>query len=85
MKLVVPAGNCYLEDIVDKLEKVGHSMSLIERFLSLLFLNEVVVLLLLSHNPQYDRLKVFVANSHVKLAQFLKSIIQLQILYVFID
>lgn len=85
MEFVVPAGNGYLEDIVDELEEVGYSMGLIVRFFTLLFLNEKIVLLLLSHNTQNDGFKVFVTNSHVKLAEFLKSIIQFQILDVFVD
>ena len=76
MEFVVPAGNGYFEDIIDELEEVGYSMGLIVRFFALLFLNEKIVLLLLSHNTQDDGFKVFVANSHVKLAEFLKSIIQ---------
>lgn len=75
VEFVVPAGNGYLEDIIDELEKIGHSMSLIERFLSFLFLKEIIILLLLSHNTQDDQFKIFVANSHVKLTQFLESVI----------
>lgn len=85
MKLVVPAGDGYLEDIIDELEEIGYSMGLIVRFFALLFFNKIVILLLLSHDTQDDRFKVFVANSHVKLAEFLKSIIQFQIFYVFVD
>ena len=60
-------------------------MGLIVRFLALLLLNEIIVLLLLSHDAQDDGLEVFVADSHVKLAEFLKGIVQLQILDIFVD
>lgn len=54
MKFVVPAGNCYFENIVDELEEVGDSVGLIERLRAFLILNEIVILLLLSHDAQDD-------------------------------
>ncbi len=50
MKAIVPAGNGQVEHVVNKLEKVSHPMSLVERLLSFLLKQKVVVLSLLNHN-----------------------------------
>lgn len=46
--------------------------------------HEIVVLSLLQHNAQDDTFKVFEADSHIQLTQFLQSILKLRISHIFV-
>jgi hypothetical protein len=92
VEAVVPAGDGELKDVVDELEEIGHAVSrqvplaASHPALRLALLDpKVVVLPLLHHDPQDDRLKVPETGSHVHLTQFLHGVLQLRILHVAVD
>lgn len=86
VKLIVPAWNGEIEEVVEEFEKINDCMSL-SICIFLLFLDyEIVFGFFLFDNVDDDLLEVTIESAHIDLTQLLFGLVNFFILdYIFVD